>query len=104
MASWQAVIEDTVRGMGYELVEIDKRKTEDEEIRRVIDQMQAERNARFAHPIAQLPAPLDGERDSIRNGRSTLAPSLRKPYLNRRFLSAISQTEQLSMVLVSEHP
>lgn len=60
--------------LSYDLVEIDKRKTEDEEIRRVIDQMQAERNARFAHPIAQLPAPLDGERDSIRNGRSTLAP------------------------------
>lgn len=60
--------------LSYDLVEIDKQKTEDEEIRRVIDQMQAERNARFAHPIAQLPAPLDGERDSIRNGRSTLAP------------------------------
>ena len=50
------------------------------------------------YPIAQLPAPLDGGKDSIRNGRSTLAPSLRKPLFEQAVSFGYQPDGQLSMV------
>ncbi|HEM5897276.1 TPA: 5'-nucleotidase C-terminal domain-containing protein, partial [Streptococcus suis] len=46
----------------------------DRVVRAIIDQMKSERDAVFSQPIAILPQALDGERDSIRQGLSTLAP------------------------------
>lgn len=60
--------------LSYDLVEIEQLTTEEPTIREFIEQMQAERNARFAHSIANLPQTLDGERENIRQGQSTLAP------------------------------
>lgn len=58
----------------YDLIEVEKLIQEDRVVRAIIDQMKSERDAVFSQPIAILPQALDGERDSIRQGLSTLAP------------------------------
>ena len=60
--------------LSYDLTEVDKLTKEDATVKVIIDQMKSERDAAFSKPIAQLPHSLDGERDSIRQGVSTLAP------------------------------
>ncbi len=58
----------------YDLIEVEKLTQEDRAVKAIIDQMKSERDAAFSKPIAILPQALDGERDSIRQGLSTLAP------------------------------
>lgn len=58
----------------YDLIEVEKLTEEDRAVKAIIDQMKSERDAAFSKPIAILPQALDGERDSIRQGLSTLAP------------------------------
>lgn len=60
--------------LAYDLIEVEKLTGEDKAVRAVIDQMKSERDAAFSQPIAVLPHALDGERDSIRQGVSSLAP------------------------------
>ncbi|HEL1670566.1 TPA: bifunctional metallophosphatase/5'-nucleotidase [Streptococcus suis 2651] len=58
----------------YDLIEVEKLTQEDRAVKAIIDQMKSERDAAFSKPIATLPQALDGERESIRQGLSTLAP------------------------------
>lgn len=58
----------------YDLIEVEKLTEEDRAVKAIIDQMKSERDAAFSQPIASLPQTLDGERDSIRQGVSSLAP------------------------------
>lgn len=60
--------------LAYDLIEVEKLTQEDRAVKAIIDQMKSERDAVFSQPIAILPQALDGERDSIRQGLSTLAP------------------------------
>ncbi|HEM2821793.1 bifunctional metallophosphatase/5'-nucleotidase [Streptococcus suis] len=60
--------------LAYDLIEVEKLTQEDRAVKAIIDQMKSERDAAFSKPIAILPQALDGERDSIRQGLSTLAP------------------------------
>ncbi|HEL1639651.1 TPA: 5'-nucleotidase C-terminal domain-containing protein [Streptococcus suis] len=60
--------------LAYDLIEVEKLTQEDRAVKAIIDQMKAERDVAFSQPIAILPQALDGERDSIRQGLSTLAP------------------------------
>lgn len=60
--------------LAYDLIEVEKLIQEDRVVKAIIDQMKSERDAVFSQPIAILPQALDGERDSIRQGLSTLAP------------------------------
>ncbi|HFI0150925.1 TPA: bifunctional UDP-sugar hydrolase/5'-nucleotidase [Streptococcus suis] len=60
--------------LAYDLIEVEKLTQEDRAVKAVIDQMKSERDAAFSQPIATLPQALDGERDSIRQGVSSLAP------------------------------
>ncbi len=60
--------------LAYDLIEVEKLTQEDRAVKAIIDQMKLERDAVFSQPIAILPQALDGERDSIRQGLSTLAP------------------------------
>ncbi|MGV3089004.1 bifunctional metallophosphatase/5'-nucleotidase [Streptococcus suis] len=60
--------------LAYNLIEVEKLTEEDRAIKGIIDQMKSERDAAFSQPIATLPQALDGERDSIRQGVSNLAP------------------------------
>ncbi|HEP1798515.1 bifunctional metallophosphatase/5'-nucleotidase [Streptococcus suis] len=60
--------------LAYDLIEVEKSTQEDRAVKAIIDQMKSERDAAFSKPIAILPQALDGERDSIRQGLSTLAP------------------------------
>ncbi|WNO82605.1 5'-nucleotidase C-terminal domain-containing protein [Streptococcus suis] len=60
--------------LAYDLIEVEKLTQEDRAVKAIIDQMKSERDAAFSKPIAILPQALDGERDGIRQGLSTLAP------------------------------
>lgn len=60
--------------LAYDLIEVEKLTQEDRAVKAIIDQMKSEHDAAFSKPIAILPQALDGERDSIRQGLSTLAP------------------------------
>ncbi|HFU4203094.1 TPA: bifunctional UDP-sugar hydrolase/5'-nucleotidase [Streptococcus suis] len=60
--------------LAYDLIEVEKLTQEDRAVKAIIDQMKSERDAAFSQPIATLPQALDGERDSIRQGVSSLAP------------------------------
>ncbi|HFU3982210.1 TPA: bifunctional UDP-sugar hydrolase/5'-nucleotidase [Streptococcus suis] len=60
--------------LAYDLIEVEKLTKEDRAVKAIIDQMKSERDAAFSQPIATLPQALDGERDSIRQGVSSLAP------------------------------
>lgn len=60
--------------LAYDLIEVEKLTEEDRAVKAIIDQMKSERDAAFSQPIVTLPQALDGERDSIRQGVSNLAP------------------------------
>ncbi len=60
--------------LAYDLIEVEQLTEEDRGVKAIIDQMKSERDAAFSQPIVTLPQALDGERDSIRQGLSTLAP------------------------------
>ncbi|HFI0264099.1 TPA: bifunctional UDP-sugar hydrolase/5'-nucleotidase [Streptococcus suis] len=60
--------------LAYDLIEVEKLTQEDRAVKAIIDRMKSERDAAFSKPIATLPQALDGERDSIRQGVSSLAP------------------------------
>lgn len=60
--------------LAYDLIEVEQLTEEDRAVKAIIDQMKSERDAAFSQPIATLPQALDGERDSIRQGVSNLAP------------------------------
>lgn len=60
--------------LAYDLIEVEKLTQEDKGVKAIIDQMRSERDAAFSQPIATLPQALDGERESIRQGVSSLAP------------------------------
>lgn len=60
--------------LAYDLIEVEQLTQEDRAVKAIIDQMKSERDAAFSKPIATLPQALDGERDSIRQGVSNLAP------------------------------
>lgn len=60
--------------LAYDLIEVEKLTQEDRAVKAIIDQMKSECDAAFSQPIATLPQALDGERDSIRQGVSNLAP------------------------------
>lgn len=69
--------------LSYELIEIDQLVAEDREVKMIIDQMRKDRDAQFDSPITSLPYHLDGERDSIRQGKSSLAPIITEALFNR---------------------
>lgn len=69
--------------LAYDLIEVEKLTKEDRAVKSVIDQMKSERDAAFSQPIATLPQALDGERDSIRQGLSSLAPVICRALFER---------------------
>ncbi|NQI71556.1 metallophosphatase [Streptococcus suis] len=60
--------------LAYDLIEVDQLTEEDRAVKAIIDQMRSERDAAFSQPIVTLTQTLDGERESIRQGVSSLAP------------------------------
>lgn len=60
--------------LAYDLIEVEQLTQEDKAVKAIIDQMKSERDAAFSQPIATLAQTLDGERESIRQGVSSLAP------------------------------
>lgn len=60
--------------LAYDLIEVEQLTQEDKGVKAIIDQMKSERDAAFSQPIATLTQTLDGERESIRQGVSSLAP------------------------------
>ncbi|HEL1613938.1 TPA: bifunctional metallophosphatase/5'-nucleotidase [Streptococcus suis] len=60
--------------LAYDLIEVEQLTEEDRGVEAIIDQMRSERDAAFSQPIATLTQTLDGERESIRQGQSSLAP------------------------------
>lgn len=69
--------------LAYDLIEVEKLTQEDRAVKAIIDRMKSERDAAFSQPIATLPQALDGERDSIRQGQSSLAPVICRALFER---------------------
>lgn len=66
--------------LSYELIDVDALEEENPAVRQVIYQMKAEQEALFSQPIANLPTYLDGTRETIAKGQSTLAPLITQAF------------------------